>query len=41
VIVAVNAISLRRLRLADEPGEPPVDSQPSARPLAAPAARPS
>jgi Cu2+-exporting ATPase len=38
VIVALNAISLRRLRLPDEVDEPPATRSPSARALAAPAA---
>jgi P-type Cu2+ transporter len=37
VIVALNAIALRRLRLPDEPHEPPVTSRPLRKPRAAPA----
>ena len=38
VIVALNAVALRRLRLPDEPDRPPATRNPSTRALAAPAA---
>jgi Cu2+-exporting ATPase len=37
VIVAINAVALRRLRLPDEPDQPSATGNPSAQPLAAPA----